>query len=335
MELFFIGIFINKNKKNNNLNYEYIYCHKILDIISNNKDKLTVEKQNIMNDYKKHIFISDDNRQRISMYNLLLTLSQINDDKNKNINTNTNTNIYDFNNILIGELLSKLSIDFNMDRIDSELLFELINGPKTKYALMKINKLSNCYNNNSQFNNENEINIKLYILSKYLEPYLDSKLNTKFTSYIDDFINDLTGEQIISSIVTMKFLNNLLTNNMNISNKFQNCLKKVYSTFISKSKNICNIISIKNKEGQIKESFDNIDINKIILSFNNKNKINNNKNDFGNLEIIILLKQNLIDNFITDIPLDNLLSTNILINLSKYINISINNNYYYYNKNYL
>ena len=201
---------------------------------------------------------------------------------------------------------------------------------------MKINTYSNYYyinnnNKNSNIYNENEINIKLYILSKYLQPYLYSKLNSKFTSYIDDFINDLSGEQIISSIVTIKFLNNLLTNNNNITNKFRNCLKKVYNTFISTATNLCNIISIKNKEGQIKENFNDNEINDIILSYNNKNKNNNNnqnfKNIFYNLEISFHLKRNIINNFIEEIPLNNILSSNIFTNLLKYINSNSNNNY--------
>ena len=316
MELFFIGIFINSNHNNNNMNCEQKYCQKILNIINNNKKLLIKEKEKIKNDYKNQIFLSDDNKQRISIYNLLLTLSNLNND----INTNMN------NNKIIGELLSHLSIDFNIDQINSELLFELINGPRTKYALMKINKLSN-YNNNNFLYNENEINIKLYILSKYLEPYVYSKLNNKFTSYIDDFINNLTGDQIISSIVTMKFLNSLLTSNMKISNKFKNCLQKVYyNTFLLKSKKICNIISIQNKEGQIKENFDDNEINDIIVSYNNKNKINNNRNFFNSLEISLHLKRNIINNFITDIPLDNILSSNLFINLLNYINS--NNSFY-------
>ena len=325
MELFFIGIFINKNKKNNNMSYEEKYCHKILNIIKLNKNLIQKEKEKIKYEYKKNVFLSNENKQRISIYNLLLTLSEINEDPNHN-----DINNYEFNNILIGELLSKLSIDFNMDLIDSELLFELINGPKTKYALSRINKFSNCYNDNSLLYNENEINIKLYILSKYLEPYLDSKLNIKFTSYIDDFINELTGEQIISSIVTMKFLNMLLTKNNSISNKYKNCLKKVYNIFLSKAENICNIINIQNKEGQIKEYFINNEINEILLSYDNKNP--NHNYNFRDSEISFHLKRNIIINFISDLPLDNLLSSNLYINLINYI-IS-NNNSVYYNKSF-
>ena len=327
LELFFIGIFINKNKKNNNMSYEEEYCHKILNIIKLNKNLLYQEKEKIKNEYKKNVFISNDNKQRISLYNLLLSLSEINEDQRKN-----NINNYEFNNLLIGELLSKLSIDFNIDLIDSELLFELINGPKTKYALTKINKFSNYYNTNSLIYNQNEINIKLYILSKYLEPYLDSKLNIKFTSYIDDFINDLNGEQIISSIVTMKFLNMLLSKNNNISNKYKNCLKKVYNVFLLKAENISNIISLQNKEGQIKEDFINNEINEIILSYSNKNPNLNFKNYLYNLEISFPLKRNIINNFIKDLPLDNLLSSNIYTNLLNYINS--NNKPIYCNKSF-
>lgn len=245
-------------------------------------------------------------------------------------------NYYEFNNILIGELLSNLSIEFNIDKIDSELLFELINGPKTKYAIMKINKLSNYYNyinDKSKIYNQNEINIKLHILSKYIQPYLDSKLNSKFSLYLDDFINELSGEQILSSIVTIKFFNSLLNTN-NISNKFRNSLKKVYATLIAKSANLCNILSLQNKEGQIKEYFNDSEINEIIL-LSNKNK--NYNNDFqkmiNNLDIIFHLKRNIFNNFITEQPLNNLLSGNIFINLIKYINSDSDN--ITYRKNYM
>ena len=328
MQLFFIGIFINKNNNNNNnLSYEEKYCNIILSVIRNNKDLLNKEKQRIKNDYNKNINISNDNKQRISIYNLLLTLSGIEEEKKNN---------YDYNNILIGELLSNLSIDFSVDFIDSELLFELINGPKTKNALSKIKRLSEYYSNKSNSNllSENEINIKLYILSKYLEPYLYSQLNNKFISYIDDFIKELSGEQLVSSIVTMNFLNKLLSNkvynNMRIPNKFKDCLRKVYHYFISKAKNICNILSIINREKQIKEYFNDSEINEIISSYKNKNQKNYNNNNF----ISFNLKRNIISNFITDFPLDNLLSSNLFINLLEYINVdNNNNNNFYYNNN--
>ena len=117
MELFFIGIFINKNKKNNNMSNEEKYCYKILDIIKNKKDLLLLEKQKIINEYKKQIYLSDDNKQRISIYNLLLILSEINEEKNKK-----ELNNYEFNNILIGELLAKNKICINENKYIFKLL---------------------------------------------------------------------------------------------------------------------------------------------------------------------------------------------------------------------
>ena len=272
--LFFIGIFINKKRKNGIMTNEEKYCYKILDMIEHNKELLLKEKNNIKNEYIHNIFISDDNKQRISIYNLLLKLSDIYEQYKEKLKKEMN--YYEFNNVLIGELLANLSIEFNIEKIDSELLFELINGPKTKYAIQQINKLSNYYNyinDKSKIYNQNEINIKLHILSKYIQPYLDTKLNSKFTLYLDDFINELSGEQILSSIVTIKFLNSVL-NMDKIPNKFRNSLKKVYTTFIKKSANMCNILSLQNREGQIKEVFNDSEINEIILLYN-KNKSHN------------------------------------------------------------
>ena len=324
--LFFIGIFINKKRKNGIMTNEEKYCYKILDMIEHNKELLLKEKNNIKNEYIHNIFISDDNKQRISIYNLLLKLSDIYEQYKEKLKKEMN--YYEFNNVLIGELLANLSIEFNIEKIDSELLFELINGPKTKYAIQQINKLSNYYNyinDKSKIYNQNEINIKLHILSKYIQPYLDTKLNSKFTLYLDDFINELSGEQILSSIVTIKFLNSVL-NMDKIPNKFRNSLKKVYTTFIKKSANMCNILSLQNREGQIKEVFNDSEINEIILLYN-KNK---SHNIFQNM---IELKRNIINSFVTEKPLKDLLSSNFLMNLIKYMNS--NNDDITYRKNYM
>jgi len=327
LKLFFVGIFIN-SKNNNIINYEEKYCCKILKMIKNNQILLNEEKERIKNVYNKRIYISNDDKQRISIYNLLIVLSKIYEQKIPDKN-------YEFNNIIIGELLSNLSIDFDIDKIDSELLFELINGQKTKYALMKINKITNNSNNKSNLLNENETNIKLYILSKYLEPYITSTLNNKFTSYIDDFINSLSGDQLISSIVTMNFLNSLLSKKTPIPNKFKNCLINIYNTFISKAGDICNIISIQNKEGKINEFFTNKEFNEIISSYNNKSHINNCKKYFNSLEISFHLKRNIVNNFVTEIPLDNLISSNFFINLLKFMNKQGNNSSIFINKNFM
>ena len=327
LKLFFIGLFTN-TKNNDIINYGKKYCDKILEMIKSNQNLLNAEKENIKNDYYKRIYISNDDKQRISIYNLLLVLSKIYELKISNEN-------YEFNNIIIGELLSNLSINFDIDKIDSELLFELINGQKTKYALMKINKLSSISNNKSDLLNENETNIKLYILSKYLEPYISSSLNIKFTSYIDDFLNDLTGDQLISSIVTINFLNSLLTKKISIPNKFKNCLIKVYKTFISKAGEICNIISIQSREGKINEFYKNEEINEIISSYTNKSHIDNFKNFFNSLEISFHLKRNIVNNFFTDLPLDNLISSNFFINLLKFMNRQGNNSSIFIKKNFM
>ena len=327
LKIFFIGIFTN-TKNNDIINYGKEYCDKILEMIKSNQNLLNEEKEKIKNDYNKRIYISNDDKQRISIYNLLLVLSKIYEQKINNEN-------YEFNSIIIGELLSNLSINFDIDKIDSELLFELINGQKTKYALMKINKISNYSNNKSNLLNENETNIKLYILSKYLEPYISSTLNNKFTSYIDDFINDLTGDQLISSLVTINFLNSLLSKKISIPNKFKNCLIKVYKAFISKAGEICNIISIQSREGKINEFYKKEEINKIISSYINKSHIDNFKNYFDSLEISFHLKRDIVNKFIIDLPLDNLISSNFFINLLKFMNIQGNTNSIFINKNFM
>ena len=327
LKLFFIGIFANP-KNNDMINYGKIYCDKILVMIKSNQNLLIEEKEKIKNNYNKRICISNDEKQRISIYNLLLVLSKIYEQK-------INNEDYEFNNKILGELLSNLSIDFDIDKIDSELLFELINGQKTKYALMKINKILNYSSNKSNLLNENETNIKLYILSKYLEPYISSTLNIKFASYIDDFINGLTGDQLISSIVTINFLNSLLSKKNSIPNKFYNCLREVYKTFISKAGEICNIFSIKNSEGKINEFYKNKEINEIISSYTNKSHIDNFKIYISSQEISLHLKENIINNFFTDLPLDNLISSNFFISLLKFMNIQGNNNSIFINKNFM
>ena len=178
---------------------------------------------------------------------------------------------------VIGELLAKLSLDFNMDQIDSETFFELINGQKTKIALNKINKLSISQNNynQSQIFNENEINIRLSILGKYKERYIKSELNNKFASYIDDFIKELSGEQLLSSIITLNFINSLLIDEKKISSipkKFETCLNKVYNFLISKSLNLCNILSFKDLEKGTKDNFNNSEINDLISRYYKRNQ---------------------------------------------------------------
>ena len=95
--------------------------------------------------------------------------------------------------------------------------------------------------------------------------------------------------------------------NNNIINKSRNCLKKVYNTFLSKASILCNIISKQNKKGQIKDQRN--EINDIILPHTYKNQDNNQYfwHLFYNLEISFHLKRNIINNFIEEIPLNNLL----------------------------
>ena len=226
-------------------------------------------------------------------------------------------------------------MNFDIDKIDSEIFFEIINGQKTKTALNKIFKLSNFSNgyNNSQKLNENEINVKLYILSKYQDKYIKSQLNNKFTSYIDDFINELSGEQLISSIATLNFINRLLSQENNFSKKFETCLKKVYNTLISKSSDLCNILSLKDKEGNLKQYFSNKEINEIISSYNRRYpNYNSLKDNIYNLDTNFLLKDNIKNKFIIEIPLDNSISSNFYTNLFKMI--SSTRNSYSYDKNF-
>ena len=327
LELFFIGIFVN-NKKNvaDFMNYEIKYCEKIFKNIKMNKELLKLEKIKIQNELQKNAFISEDNKNKICLINLMIILAEINDKENK-IGSN------EFAKNIIGELLAKLSLNFNVDLIDSEIFFEIINGQKTKIALNKINKLSNFSNkyNSLQSFNENEINVRLHILSKYQERYIKSELNNKFTSYIDDFINELTGEQLISSIVTLKFINSLLTEEKSFVKKFETCLKKVYNTLISRSSNICNILSLEDKERNLKNNFTNGDVNEIISSYNKKyHDYNNLKSNIYNLDISFHLKDNILNKFIKEIPLDNVVSSKFYTSLL--INIQPNRNNLFYNK---
>ena len=316
LELFFIGIFVcNKKNKNNFMNYEIKFCEKIFKNIKANKDLLNFEKEKIKNELNVKNFISDDLKNKICLLNIMIILADINNDENK-IGTNK------FNEIVFGELLAKLSLNFNIEQIDSEMFFEIINGQKTKIALNQINKLSNFSNgyNNSQKFNENEINVKLYILSKYQDRYIQSQLNNKFTSYIDDFINDLTGEKILSSIVTLKFINSLLSQEKNFSKKFETCLKKVYNELMSRSSDICNILSLKDREGNLRQVFSNIEVNELISTYN-KRYPNNNilKKNIYNLDTDFLLKDNIKSKFIEEKPLDISISSNFYPNLLKYI----------------
>ena len=325
LELFFIGIFVN-NKKNN-LNYITKYCEKIFADIKLNKDLLLLEKEKIKNEYKLKNYISEENKNKICLINLLLVIAQMNDE-------NFKIGSKEFDSVIIGEILAKLSLNFNFEDIDSEIFFEIINGQKTKIALNKINKLSNFSNkyNNLQIFSENEINVRLYILSKYQEKYIKSQLNNKFTSFIDDFIKELTGEQMLSSIVTVKLINSLLTKENNFSNKFQPCLIKVFNILRAKSSNLCNVLSLRDNEGSLKEIFTNDEINDMILRL--IKRYNNNINlrhNIYNIDISFYLKDNILNKFVTDIPLDNHLSSNIFINLLKYISKN-NNNIYSYNK---
>ena len=320
LELFFIGLLIIDKNKSDLFNYEVKYCEKIFKIIKANKELLLSEKEQIINEYNLKTFLSEENKNKIGLINIMVTLTNINEEQKK-IGTN------DFNTMVIGELLSKLSLNFNIDKIDSDIFFELINGQRTKIALNKINKISNNYNN-LQILNENEINVRLHILSKYQEEYIKSQLNNKFTTYVDDFIKELPGEQLISSIVTLNFINTLLTKEKYISNKFQICLEKVFNALKSKTSCLSNILSFKENAGKLLEDFNNKDINDIISRFIERYHGNYNlKNNIYNLDINFYLKDNIINKFIPEPKLNNNLSPNIYTNLLKYISKSNNNNF--------
>ena len=335
LELFFIGIFTINNKKNKNsfMNYEIKFCEKFFENIKANNDLLKSEKEKIKNEFNSKNYISDEYKIKICLINLMIILAKINNnDMNNKIGSNK------FNEIVYGELLAELSLNFDIEKIDSEIFFEIINGQKTKTALNQINKLSNFSNgyNSSQKFNDNEINVKLYILSKYQDRYIKSQLNNKFTSYIDDFINELTGDQLISSIVTLNFINSLLSQEKNFSKKFETCLLKVYNILIAKSSDLCNILSLKDKEGNLKQNFSNIEINEIISSINNKRYSNDNslKNNIYSLDVNFLLKDNIKNKFILELPLDNSIASNFYLNLFRTISNTRNSNNYSYNYNF-
>ena len=105
-----------------------------------NKELLISMKEKIKCECHLKTFISEENKNKISLINIMIVLADIDNTKNI-IGSN------EFALSVIGELLAKLSLDFNMDQIDSETFFELINGQKTKIALNKINKLSISQNN--------------------------------------------------------------------------------------------------------------------------------------------------------------------------------------------
>ena len=150
-----------------------LVCDKL---IEKTKHKPLLPKFNHIKEFNINTFISDEDKTKICLINIMIVLANINEE-GMNIETK------DFNTMVIGELLAKLSLNFNIDKVDSEIFFELINGQRTKIALNKINKLSNFSNTNNNLEtfNENEFNIRLYILSKYQEEYISSQLNNKFT----------------------------------------------------------------------------------------------------------------------------------------------------------
>ena len=328
LELFFIGIFINnKNNKSNLPKYEIKYCEKIFKNIKMNKELLTSTKEKIKTEFHLKTFISEENKNKISLINIMIVLADIDNTKNI-IGSN------EFALSVIGELLAKLSLDFNMDQIDSETFFELINGQKTKIALNKINKLSISQNNynQSQIFNENEINIRLSILGKYKERYIKSELNNKFASYIDDFIKELSGEQLLSSIITLNFINSLLIDEKKISSipkKFETCLNKIYNFLILKSSNLCNILSFKDLEKGTKDNFNNSEINDLISRYYKRNQnLTYLRNNIHLLDFSFYLKENIINKFITELPLDASVSSNFFTNLLKYISNNRNSNSY-------
>ena len=318
LELFFIGIFINnkRNNRNNIMDYELQFCKNIFKNIKMNRNLLIIEKEKIIKEYNLKTIITEDKKQKICLINLMLTMIEVNEEENK-IGT------IEFELLVIGKILNKLCLNFKLDEIDSNILFEIINGQRAKIALNKIEKLtnfSNKYNNKLDSLNESQINIRLHILAKYKEEYIRSQLNNKFTSYIDEFINELTGDQMLSSIVTLNLINSLLTNENSIPKKFENCLQKVYNSLILKASNFCNILSIMDKGGNLKKNFSNTELKELISRYKS---IKDPKNIIP--EINLVLKENITNKLITDYPLDNSLSSNFFTNLIKYI-ITINNN---------
>ena len=113
----------------------------------------------------------------------------------------------------------------------------------------------------------------------------------------------MSGEQLLSSIITLNFINSLLIDEKKISSipkKFETCLNKIYKFLISKSSNLCNILSFKDLEKGTKDNFNNSEINDLISRYYKRNQnLTYLRNNIHLLDFSLYLKENIINKFIT------------------------------------
>ena len=98
---------------------------------------------------------------------------------------------------------------------------------------------------------------------------------------------------------------------------------------ISKSLNLCNILSFKDLEKGTKDNFNNSEIYDLISRYYKRNQnLTYLRNNIHLLDFSFYLKENIINKFITELPLDASVSSNFFTNLLKYISNNRNSNSY-------
>ena len=329
LQIFFIGVFIyNTSNESKIFCYEKIFTENFISIIKNNKKLFENEKQKLKKQYKVNKIYFENNKdkiEKISIYNLLLILADLNANLFTEDKKDFSNNIY----LLFDPILANLSLNFNIDLISSEYLFEIINGTRIKDALKSIKEMIEISNKDKNM----DWNIRLYTLNKYLNEYINYELERKFENYIDEFIDGLAGEDFVNSNILTNFMNNLLINTFQDKNnnigKFKKCINKIYEVFYTKSVQLSNILDIQNKRENVTE-FSNNQLNQLLSNYHNNIKYN--KNGFSLGEINFSIKENIILKFIKKPEQINIISPNFYINLLKiYISKNCSNKSIYSN----
>ena len=245
--LFFIGAFMKNDKKfllNHNLFKQYYmsltktenFCTLFLDLIRESKSNIDQSffylKSEIQNN--NNIF-TERNREEASYYNLLRLLISV-DTKNYSSIT------------IMSNILDNITIEKNIDKIESRFFFGLLNNEIFSNGLEKIVHVISTEDERNEVINA-MMYLKMYILGKYTNDYTIGNCDSNLRIFLDNFIKDLNNEKgkierCICNETFMMYFNKLLIEQKGENGQFghfeeqRRLIRNVYSLLLSKCESI-------------------------------------------------------------------------------------------------
>lgn len=256
--LFFIGAFMKNDKKfllNHSLFKEYYqsltqtenYCLLFLDLIKESRSQIEHSNMCLLTEIQKNNNnITERNREEATYYNLFKILASV-DSKN-------------YSSLqIMSSILDIITLEKNLDKIESKFFFGLLNNEIFINGLDKILTVINSIDEKNEVVNS-MMRLKFYILGKFTTNYAIGNCDNNLRIFLDNFIKNINNDNdqlnaCLRNETFMIYFNTLIS-------KLKDDIF-FFNTFIEQKKLISNVYSI------ILKRFEKITIEDI-----NKNEFN-------------------------------------------------------------